>query len=96
MWRLSDVIAVEYRSGFVYHIVFDDGPEGDVDFTEYFGKGPIFEPLKDPFFFRQAFIEGGTIAWPNGADLAPETPYSKIEKNKAAAQPAGSPRSFGL
>ena len=79
MWKLSDVKAIEYRRDRVFHITFDDGLEGEVDFAEYVGKGPVFEPLRDEEFFRRASIEGGTIAWPNGADVAPETLYEKLE-----------------
>lgn len=80
MWELNEVASIEYRQGHVYHVVFDNGLEGDVDFSEYIGRGPIFEPLGDLAFFRQARIEGGTIAWPNGADIAPEMLYEKVER----------------
>jgi len=85
MWHLNEVREIEYRGGWVFRILFDDGLEGEVDFSEYIGKGPVFEPLRDESCFRDASIEGGTIAWPNGADIAPETLYEKVERAKAAA-----------
>jgi len=72
----------KYIKQYIYHIVFEDGAEGDVDFSQYVGKGPIFEPFKDVEFFRQAFIANGTISWSNGADIAPDTLYDKVVSRK--------------
>ena len=75
---MNEVKKIDYRTGYVYHILFDDGTEGDIDFKGYIDKGVVFEPFKDLQFFRKATIDGGTIAWPNGVDIAPETLYEKI------------------
>jgi hypothetical protein len=89
MWNMNDVVHINYRDGFVYHVAFDDGRSGDVDFYEYLGRGPVFEPLRDMSLFKKALIEGGTIAWPNGADIAPETLYEKVrcQQDVEAARP---------
>ncbi len=65
------------------HLAFSDGREKTVDFTSWL-TGPVFEPLKDKQCFRRFFLEAGTIAWPNGADVAPETPYSAEGIEEAA------------
>jgi len=92
MPEVNDVTNIEYRGGRVYRIRFDDGLEGEVDFSDYVGRGPIFEAFADLSFFRNARIEAGTIAWPNGADIAPETLYEKVRKAHLTASPLTDPQ----
>jgi hypothetical protein len=91
MLKLNDVTGIEYRAGHVYRIRFDDGLEGDVDFSDYVGRGPVFEPFADLAFFRNARVEAGTITWPNGADIAPETLYEKVLKAHLTEHPPTAP-----
>ena len=77
---LIDVIDVKHVRDFVVWVKFEDGAEGEVDLSSEL-YGPVFEPLKDVTYFQQVTVdpELGTIAWPNGADIAPEVLYEKVQ-----------------
>ncbi|MEI7836025.1 MAG: hypothetical protein WCK05_06395 [Planctomycetota bacterium] len=85
-WNLNEVTHIEYRGRHVYRIRFDDGLEGDVDFSEFLGRAPILSPLGDLSFFRQARIDGGTIAGPT----APTSPRRFCTRRSARVTTAKS------
>lgn len=81
MTELPLVVDAQHAGGYRVHLTFTDGTTGVVDFESWL-HGPVFEPLLDLDNFGRFFIDGGTISWPNGADIAPETLH---ERAKAAA-----------
>jgi hypothetical protein len=82
MTFLPSVVRAKYRGGFRIHLMFNDTTEGTVDFQPWL-DGPVFEPLKTVDYFRRFFIDGGTVAWPNGADIAPETLYETAQATRS-------------
>lgn len=74
MKYLPAVVKAEYLDGFVIDLTFDDGTRAAVDFSVWL-EGGIFESLKKKSQFKKFFIDGNTVAWSNGADVAPETLY---------------------
>jgi hypothetical protein len=77
---IPKVIDAQYVHDYTIHVCFSDGTEGDVDLSqELYGK--VFEPLKDTATFKRFIIhsEFHTLCWPNGADLAPEFLYEKVQ-----------------
>lgn len=67
-------------------LLFDDGTAGDVDLSGMEWKG-VFEPLRNQQYFAQVRVDPDltTVAWPNGADLAPETLYGEARKHPLIA-----------
>ena len=72
--ELVHVTRVDVIADHRLRLSFDDGSDGEIQFGEddWFG---VFEPLRDPAAFAQARLDDelGTVVWPNGADIAPET-----------------------
>lgn len=73
-----NVVEARHVRDYVVWVKFEDGTEGEVDLAAELW-GPVFEPLKDLGYFKSVHVaEYGTIAWPNGADLAPEFLYDQV------------------
>lgn len=87
MWDMNDIIRVRHVRNYVCHVEFDDGVSGDIDLAAYLKRGPVFAALADINLFQQVRIEGGTISWPNGADIAPERIYEMIQPANTTLQP---------
>ncbi len=81
------VTDAKYAGDYRVEVVFNDGRRGVADLYDAL-KGPVFEPLKDISKFSQFNVdkELETLAWPNGADLAPEYIYFQAFKNEKELQ----------
>jgi len=78
MSYLPEINRAKRVNGFIIAMRFNDGTEKHVDISQWF-RGPVFKALKDPKFFAKFFVEGGTLAWPNGVDIAPEALYDAVD-----------------
>lgn len=67
------VMEARYVRDYVVWLRFRDGTAGEVDLgPELWGE--VYEPLRDPGFFRQFTVDPRfhTLVWPNDIDIAPE------------------------
>ena len=65
------IVAADVLNDHEIRLRFSDDSGGVVDFTSFLSAGTAMtEPLRDPTFFRRAFLEMGALAWPNGLDLS--------------------------
>ena len=76
--KIHEVIAAKPLRGYVVEFVFDDLRRARINLQKYLGKG-LFRELLDKNKFRRFKVDAelGTICWPNGADIAPETLYEE-------------------
>jgi hypothetical protein len=60
-------------------LTFADGVTGELDVLDRM-HGPVFERARTPEGFAEIRVDSeiGTVCWPNGADLAPDTLYERV------------------
>ena len=65
----------------VLRLTFADGLSGDLDVLDRM-RGPIFDEARTREGFAQVALdpETGTVTWPGGADLAPDTLYGRLRR----------------
>lgn len=70
-------------------IKFADGLEREVEVLSRM-RGPVFERARTRAGFVEVSVdtELGTVCWPGGADLAPDTLYEHIRTGSQSARPA--------
>jgi hypothetical protein len=83
--HLHRIVEVEVVGAHRLRLAFDDGVGGELDASNWDWTG-VFEPLSDREYFARVQLgaELGTISWPNGADVAPET----LHRGGPAAAPS--------
>ncbi len=64
-------------------ITFADGITGEVDVLDRM-HGPVFDRARTIKGFVEVYVdpELGTVAWPGGADLAPDTLYERVRTGR--------------
>jgi hypothetical protein len=87
--QLIDITEVEVVGDYRLRLTFEDGTVDDVDLAVREWRG-VFGPLRDPEYFARVTVdqEAGTIAWPDGLDMAPEPLYAEARRTLAQRAPA--------
>jgi hypothetical protein len=83
---LPVVVGAAVVGDHVLRLLFSDGMVGDIDFSAERWTG-VLEPLSDPAYFAEVTVdpEAGTVAWPDGIDLAPEPLYEQAKAHPLVA-----------
>jgi hypothetical protein len=70
--KLLRIKAAQALPGFKLWLTLDDGKIIERDVAPLL-KGPVFARIRtDAAEFARVRVEGGTVVWPNGADLCPD------------------------
>ena len=74
METLLDIVSVDARPDHTLRLEFENGERRAFDMTPFLTRKP-FNRLESLALFLMARVEHGTVVWPGGVDIAPETLY---------------------
>ncbi len=75
MMKASQVHALP---GYKIRVRYENGVEGEVDLSQYVGKG-VFAAWDDLEFFESVYISShGSIAWSEDIELCPDSIYLEL------------------
>lgn len=85
MAEILRITEMEQVGTYSLEVTFNDGTEKRVNLRPLLW-GDVFEPLQDPDRFSEVYLDErmGTVAWPHGADLVPESLH-ELEDEQAVA-----------
>jgi len=66
--------AVKAKPEHKLEITFSNGEIGEYDCSPLLNFG-VFTELRDVEYFNRVCAEAGTVVWPNGQDIGPDTLY---------------------
>ena len=87
MKKIPEIVEAKWLDRYSVQVTFNDLRKGVVDLEKYLSRG-IFKELKNIEKFKRLKVnaELGTIAWPNGADIAPEVLYREAVSGKFSSR----------
>jgi hypothetical protein len=76
----EDITAVSVPRHGVLDLTFADGTHGEVEVIQRMW-GPVFAEARTLEGFAKVTVDDeiGTVVWPGGADLAPDTLYLRVK-----------------
>lgn len=80
--RVKEVIP---NDNYILKLTFKNNEQATYDCNDLLDFG-VFRELKDINYFKQAYVEYGTVVWPNEQDICLDALYLESEHLKHSSQ----------
>lgn len=74
------ILEVRYAGDFRLELLFSNGQRGIFDARRMLEReGMLLVALRNEDYFSRAFLDAGTLCWPNGLELSPARIYEQAQ-----------------